>query len=236
MGVVSLLYATGMIGFGAVRIASIMQPRYTVLPTGQKLGIDVTSTARTYPFPLSTLVPGQSYKWTVSLANTGTVAWTASWATLRIGIDGSTVTSTGCSLGPNEVAIDFQCESCPSGTDVPACREQIDSTGWNMRSLTSEITLVCDSTSKMCTADLGGLAVGGTTSFEVAVTVPSTYTTGTYPFIVNGVAQKDKNFIVDAEVDNLTLGTVSGDVVLTFIGALSIIGAGVTLAMAAIKP
>jgi len=197
VGVVSLLYATGTIGFGAVQIASMM-PRTGVSGT-------VSANVQYYPFPLSTVVPGSTYEWSVTVSNTGT-----SWDEHQVIF--TLVNSAG---GLEDICTDWQIKWREDGT-------------WNDMDY--------------CIPDGGchfmrpGLAGGQSKTYHVKMTIPST-AVGNYEFHVDLHGWiGGTNYFVGEDIDTLSTGAISGSVVLSFIGALSIIGAGVTLAVAATKP
>jgi len=217
VGAILLLYQEGTLK--AERL-------YSITPSGEVVGIEMKIKRGFSLF--STVTPGASYKWKVTLKNTGNVKWDSSWVTFRVGVNGAQVVKVGPSTCGSDYG-DCLVERCSYGTDVPQCREQIcygyEGT-WNIQSRTSGVFLNCVPADKMAsTTNLPGLEPGQSTTFEFSLDVPQGKPLGNYPLILNGgVSYAGKVWIVDSEYDMLSLGTISGELTMSFIGALSLLG------------
>jgi len=217
VGAVILLYQEGTLK--AERL-------YSITPKGEVVGIEMKIKREFSIF--STVTPGASYKWKVTLKNTGDVKWDEAWVTFRVGVNGAQVVKGDPSTCGSDYG-DCLVEKCSYGTDTPKCREQIChgyKGSWNFRTVTSGVFYTCVPDDKMAaTSNLPALSPGESTTFEFALDVPQGKPLGNYPLILNGGASYGgKVWIVDSEYDMLSLGTISGELTMSFIGALSLLG------------
>jgi hypothetical protein len=233
-GVVLLLSGLGLI--------DIKFPTSTlsVTPFGNRLGIQLQTSKMEAPLPFSFVSRGYTYKWKVDITNTGTVTWSTGWVNVRLGVNGATAVQTTCSANPascpdTKVGGSFYVERCSSGTDVTACRE--DLTAWGFKfSGDGTNWLSCPGgtypggkasatyNNKVCSIDLGDVTPGTKKTIYFQLTIPSSATDGNYPFIVQAMAWADATYAVAGQYDTLTVGAVAGNLVLTFIGFLSLLG------------
>ena len=217
VGAILLLYQEGTLR--AERL-------YAITPRGEVVGIEMKIKRGFSIF--STVTPGVSYKWKVTLKNTGNVGWDSCWVTFRVGVNGAQVVKGDPETCDSDYG-DCLVEKCAYGEDTPKCREQIcygyEGT-WNFRTVTPGVFYTCDPSDKMAaTSNLPALEPGESTTFEFALDVPRGKPLGSYPLILNGgVSYGGKVWIVDSEYDMLDLGTISGELGMTLVGALSLLG------------
>lgn len=225
----------------------------TITPYGNRLGIGVSVSKVNPPVPLSTVSKGYTYKWKATITNTGTVAWTYGQINVRLGTNGATAVLTTCAQNPSScqdvpnIGGSFYVERCSYGTDVTACREELSTWGFKFsQDGTNWLPCpggtypggqsACSCSNKVCAINLGDVGTGTTKTIYFQLTVPSTAASpGSYPFIVQGMAYADAYYAVSGQYDTLTVGTISGNVTLAFIGFLSLLG-GLALIAFGIKP
>lgn len=209
----------------------------TLSATGSRVGVSVRSTKVTRPPYLSTVMAGYEYKWKVTASNTGNVAWDTGWINVRLGSVGSTAVSTTCAANPascpdGTVGGSFWVERCASGTDVQACRENIVST-WVFRYSTDGSTWrSCpDYHEKVCSIDLGTVSPGTSATLWLRLKVPDAATNGNYPLITQAMGWADATYAIAGTHDTLTVGTFSGNIVMSMMGLLSLLsGIGLIIA------
>jgi hypothetical protein len=218
-----LLIVVGIVillkGFGYLNL-SLRKPLVAV-PNGYA-GMEITTDVKSFSFPLATVAPGATYKWSVTLKNTGTVDWTYPEFFLRIARDYTQKTFSSGVPGYNTAYVD----KCDSKVDDISCREDLIGTwkfqfsydGQNWQDASSFIQ---DRVFKLGFYE--GLKAGEAKTFWFKITAP-TNIQGNYYVIVTGLAQIGSTlYIVDSKVDTISVGTVIGELVLNFIGALSLI-------------
>jgi hypothetical protein len=226
VGAILLLSQTGIISFNlpmSVKMA---------VASGQTLGLTLTTDVKSYPYPLATVGKGYTYKWKVELKNTGTATWDGGWVTVRVGINGASVVSVNCQTNPAScdvpVAGNFYVERCSSGTDVEACRVDLSSSGWNLLQSDDGVNWVSPSggcSKRVCSvASSGPIAPGQSMIKYFKLTVPTTASEGNYPLITNGMASVSGTYAIASKSDNLSVGTISGELIVSLIGALMLIG------------
>jgi hypothetical protein len=218
LGAFFLLSGMGIISFN-------LPLTYKLALTPQEnIGITITTDVKNYPYPLAAVGKGYTYKWKMDLKNTGTVNWDEGWVTIRVGINGATVvdkTEAG-------IAGTFKVEKCSAGTDVAACRVDLSSSGWNLQESTDGTTWSSPSggcQDNVCSiSSLGPVNAGQTLTKYFRLTVPSTASEGNYPLITDGMAYASGKYAVASKSDSLSVGTISGDLVITVVGLLALLG------------
>jgi len=196
----------------------------TATPMGSMLGLQFsTSTESPMFYPLSMVMPGATYRWKGVLTNTGTATWQNAWVVVRLGINGATVTTKTESGTIGSFAV----EQCSAGVDVSACREDIVNT-WNLQVSTDGTTWQgCSNPGdKVCSIESPVISIpvapGQSRTVYFKLTVPST-ASGNYPLITQLMVFADGTRAVKSATDTLSIGTVSGEWVLTFVGFLAAI-------------
>jgi len=244
-----LLIAVGIVillhGFGYIQFA-VRKPLVTV-PSGT-VGMEITSTAKSFSLPLATVAPGAEYKWSITLRNTGTVNWDTFSTNLRIAkayaqrSDCSLCQSPCTSCGYTcqnfiEGYKTYYADKCDSKCDYIECRESLS--GWKIYysfdgSTWTDATPVLQDSGTILRYTGTNLNSGSSFTWYFKITAPSS---GNYYAIVNAIALigSENKYIIDSKVDTISVGTVSGELVLTFIGALSLI-AGLGFALWGFKP
>jgi len=156
--------------------------------------------------PFSVVVPGATYEWKVVVKNTGDVDWNHHTVVVTLEQDGSRVDITKWGFGWRE------------------------DTTWNAGD--------CEGgTASSCTfpTTTHSLSSGSSKTYHIKLTIPSdAYGSYTLKVILNAVVGSTHYSNIASKTDTLTIGTVSGEITLTFIGALSMIG-GVASIIAGIK-
>ena len=153
---------------------------------------------------LSTVVPGATYQWKIDIKNTGTVSWDGYQIVLGL--------FTGDYSGIVKI----------SGW-VPQYKEGT-STTWVSPEVVGDTATIDRSSTPV--------AVNEMKTFYVKLTIPSG-TTGTInfkPTLMGRVGSTWTNLA--AQVDTLTMGAISGTLVLSLIGALSLLGGLATTILA----
>ena len=222
IGIIALVVGIFLLAMPYVPInfpASLM----STTPRGERVGISLTTDVKSYPYPLSTTPKGQTYKWEVTAKNTGTVDWSDSWVTVRVGIKGSTVTTKT----ESGVKGAFAVEQCSYGTDVPSCKVDIGSSGWNLQYFVgscseSKSWITPEIQQKVGSVVFSSIPAGQSKKACFKLSVPANAEDGNYPLITNLQAYASGTWHVAHKTDNLSVGTVSGDLVLQMIGVLSI--------------
>ena len=223
VGIVILLHGFGYIQF-AVRKPLVAIPSGTV-------GMEITSTAKSFSFPLATVVPGATYKWSVTLKNTGTVDWTEPDFYLRMARDYTQKTFSNAVPGYDKAYVD----KCDSKIDDISCREDLIGTWKFMYSYDGQNWVEASVTDRIFSVGYHTLNAGETKTWYFKITAPNN-AQGNYYVIATGGAQVGTaRYIIDSKVDTISVGTISGELVLTFIGSLSLI-AGLGFALWGFKP
>lgn len=202
--------------------------------TGNRVGISVASTKVTRPAYLSTVGTGYEYKWKITASNTGNVAWNTGWIKVRLGTVGSTAVSTTCAANPascpgGTVGGSFWVEKCSLGTDIQGCREDIVG-AWGFKYSTDGVNwLSCpDYLEKVCSIDVGVVSPGASKTIWTKLKVPSAATQGNYPLMAQAWAWADATYAIAGMHDTLTVGTITGNLVITMMGLLSLFGAAIS--------
>jgi len=215
-------------GMGIINLNLPLTYKLAVAPQGT-IGITVGTDVKSYPYPLATVGKGYTYKWKMELKNTGTLAWDEGWVTIRVGVNGATIVDkTESGVGGT-----FKVEKCSAGTDVAACRVDLSSAGWNLQESTDGSTWTSPSAGcvdNVCSIRKTSVAVGETVTRYFRLTVPTTASEGNYPLITNGMAYASGTYAVASKTDNLSVGTISGSLVITILGLLALLGGAAIVA------
>jgi hypothetical protein len=218
---------------GIINLNLPLSYKLAVAPQGS-MGITINTDVKSYPYPLATVARGVTYKWKMDLKNTGTINWEQAWVTIRVGVNGASVVDK---TEPG-IAGTFKVEQCSAGTDVIACRVDLSSAGWNLQESIDGQNWYSPSggcADRVCSIGvLTSINAGQTLTRYFRLTVPTTASEGNYPLITNGMAYASGTYAVASKTDNLSVGTMSGDLVITLIGTLALVG-GVASIIVGIK-
>jgi hypothetical protein len=218
-----LLIVAGIVillkGFGYLNL-SLRKPLVAV-PNGY-VGMEITTDVKSFSFPLATVAPGATYKWSVTLKNTGTVDWPEYTFWLRMAKDYTQKTWSSFVSGYNTAYVD----KCDSLVDDASCREDLIGT-WKFQISYDGQTWV-DASNLVSNKVFGvvkyePLKAGTAMTWWFKITAP-TNAQGNYYIIATGATRiGSAAYLVDSKVDTISVGTMIGELVLTFIGALSLI-------------
>lgn len=195
IGALLLIYSSGITSAG----------KLSVITERGKIGIELHTTK---VYELSLVSPGATYAWELEAKNTGTIDWSNSWVTVRVGTDGSIV------VDKTEEGIigSFKVEKCQYGTDVEQCREDLGISGWNLQyhngkcgSQSSWLTPTCNK--NVCSIPFGELKSGSSKSACFKLTIPND-AKGNYPLITNLMAYVSGYYAVASKVDSITIGSI----------------------------
>jgi len=157
-------------------------------------------------FPLSVVVPGGSYEWRVVVKNTGDVKWDNFQVIVVLEQDGSRVDITNWAFKWRE-----------------------DST-WKSGDCVGGSAAACSFPTTLTPLD-----AGQTKTYHIRLTIPGdAYGTYTLKVMLNAAVGSVVYSNIASKTDTLNIGSISGDITLTFIGALSLVG-GLAAIIAGIK-
>ncbi|MHA1866392.1 MAG: hypothetical protein ACTSWZ_07790 [Candidatus Heimdallarchaeaceae archaeon] len=225
VGIVLVLNSFGII--------NIPTSTLSVAPTGT-VGVQVTSNFRLWNF-LSTITAGNTFKWSVTVKNTGSLPWDTGWVKVRLGVNGAQVVDVTCQSNPSSCPSDtvigsFKVEKCQYGTDVESCREDIVNTWGFKYSTDGSNWLSCpDYLQKVCSIDVGVVNPGESRTFYFKMTVPSGITSGNFPLITQAFAWNGATYAVAGTYDPLKVGTMQGEISLAMVGAILTLLGGLLL-------
>ena len=228
VGIITLAYNVG--AFNYITLSTL-----AVTPEGETIGVDVTTSVVSYPYPLSTVAPGKTYQWEVTGKNTGSLDWDNSWVTVRVGIKGSEVTTHYEENVIGKVAI----EKCEYGPDKPECR--VDLRDWGIKYKNCPCKESCSWTTpdiddKVASVVFGAIPAGSSKTACFQLSIPPETEPGRYPLITNLMAVAGLKYAVDYKVDDLTVGTVIGELTLNMVGVLALSLGAIFTALALKKP
>lgn len=145
-------------------------------------------------FALSTVVPGATYEWKITAKNTGNVDWTHHTIVIQLIQDGAFV-------NPNNWGLQYREDGtwiAPSFSTVPDAYFPLAATP---------------------------LAAGASKTYYIKMTIPGGLSKTTrLDTILNAKIGTAAYSGVAGQSDTLSIGAVSGELILTIIGALSILG------------
>lgn len=218
-----LLIVAGIVillkGFGYLNL-SLRKPLAAV-PNGYA-GMEITTDVKSFSFPLATVAPGATYKWSVTLKNTGTVDWTSYTFYLRMAKDYTQKTFPNAVPGYNTAYVD----KCGSLVDDASCREDLIGTWKFMISYDGQNWV--DASNLVSNKVLSVVAnyplkAGTAMTWWFKITAPTNAQGNYYVIATGGALVGSAVYLVDSKVDTISVGTMIGELVLTFIGALSLI-------------
>jgi len=236
VGVASLLIGIVTLAYNAGAFNYITLSTLAVTPEGQKIGVDVSTSVVSYPYPLSAVEPGRTYIWEVKAKNTGDIDWKNSWVTVRVGIKGSEVTTHYEENVIGKVTI----EECEYGPDKPECR--VDLRDWGIEYKNCPCKESCtwttpDIDDKVASVVFGAIEAGDSKTACFKLEIPEDTEHGSYPLITNLIADVGGGkYAVDSEVDTLTIGEIDGKLVLNMVGVLTLSLGAIFTALAFKKP
>lgn len=146
--------------------------------------------------PFSTVIPGASYQWQVVVKNTGNVNW-------------------------DNLAVNVILEQSGTRVDITQWGFQWrEDTTWKSGDCTGGSASSCSFPTTVTQ-----LAAGSSKTYYIRLTIPGTaYGSYTLKVILNAAVGSTVYSNIASKTDTLTTGTLSGELVLSFIGALSIFG------------
>ena len=234
-----LIVGIALIVYGQNLLPSMSMGPLAMTPQG-KFGIAIETDIKSRPPFLATVAPGATYQWKVTLKNTGNINWDKGAYHLRIVKDGGTTITRTCSGCPSGCSTcgdiltgcapgydKFLVDKCDSKCDSTDCR--IELTTWDMKfktETTDWIDISSYEKNRVLNFNLGGVPAGSSQTWYFKIRAPES---GYYYVIVTADAWVGSTRYEFSKQDTISVGTVNGDLTLTFLGALSLISAVATL-------
>jgi len=228
-----------------------MPRRLALIPEG-KIGINMRSEVVYYPYPLATVVPGETYEWKVSVSNTGDITWEDSSCGIRVLVPEATKITRTCAACPAECHTCGWTGNCVEGYDVfeagkvtiagktycdhVYAREPIENATWNIH-FRNDTTWykIDDPADEFAVFRMYEFPARTSRDYHLRLTIP-TGASGTYWLLVDCWARVGEIYVFDYDSDTFTVGVIDGTVVLTFIGAITLSAGVATLALYFFKP
>ena len=230
-----LIVGIALIVYGQNLLPSMSMGPLAMTPQG-KVGIAIETDIKSRPPFLATVAPGATYQWKVTFKNTGNVNWDKAVYHLRIVKDGGTTVWRSCTSCPSECSYcgwtatncapgydHFYADKCDSKCDTTECR--IDLSSWDMQIKKEGYDWYDISPyqeNRVANFGWGTVSPGSTETWYFKLKAPQS---GYYHVIVGTTVWIGSTRYEFSKVDTISVGTVNGDLTLTFIGALSLISA-----------